>query len=114
MITLAGKPSKNVGLKEKRRHDRCFESCREASDATCSRTVVRENFERFQNVEPISEYCSTGFAVCQILYSVEGSGHFDVLRGDPAGVVGHQGEADTVVANVDVRMVTGCFGVVRN
>ncbi len=41
---------------------------------------------------------------------VELGGQGDVVVGDAAGVVGYQGEADAVVADVDVGVVVGFFG----
>jgi len=45
---------------------------------------------------------------------VGGSGEVEVFWGEAAGVVGDEGEADLVVADVNVRMVAGVFGDVAN
>ena len=41
---------------------------------------------------------------------VQFGGEGDVVVGDAAGVVGYQGEADAVVADVDIGVVVGFFG----
>lgn len=52
--------------------------------------------------------------LCLFEFTIDSGGHFCVTNGDSSRVVGDEAQADLVVADVDVWMMTSCFGQLSN